>query len=375
MKTYDKNLKMVLAGLFMALAYILPFLTGQIPEIGSMLCPMHIPILICGFICGWQWGLCVGFATPLLRSLTLGAPVLFPMAVSMALELGTYGALSGLLHKLLPRKKAYIFCSLPISMLLGRAVWGISMLVCMGINGKGFTFAAFIAGAVTNAIPGIIAQLILVPVAVLLIETALMQRSAKSSKRNEYSNLSQLFSKIDAGLKNGRVILAIDGRSGSGKTTLAQLLSKAYGCNVIHMDDFFLRPEQRTTKRYNEAGGNVDRERFLTEVLIPLSKNESFTYRPFDCAKMDFGDPVCIIPTDLTVIEGAYSIHPDLSSHYDIRVFLDVTKEAQAERINNRSSKEKAKAFFEKWIPLEEKYIKELSVKERCDIRLNGIEK
>jgi uridine kinase len=184
----------------------------------------------------------------------------------------------------------------------------------------------------------------------------------------------QLFAKIDAQLKNDKVILAIDGRSGSGKTTLGELLKAAYKCNVIHMDDFFLRPEQRTKERYNEAGGNVDRERFLAEVLIPLSRGESFTYRPFNCAEMDFGDPVSVIPTELTVIEGAYSTHPDLSSYYNIKVFLDVTKEEQETRIFMRGE-EKAKAFFEKWIPLEEKYIKELSVMERCDIRLNGIDK
>ena len=374
MKTYNKNLKMVLAGLFMALGYVLPFLTGQIPEIGSMLCPMHIPVLICGFICGWQWGLAVGFATPLLRSLTLGAPVLFPMAVSMAFELAAYGAFAGLMRKLLPKKRPYIYVSLLTSMILGRIVFGISMLICMGIKGGSYTLAAFIAGAVTNAIPGIVVQIIIVPVAVFLIEKALLQKETKSISNSGYADLSQLFAKIDARLKNGKVILAIDGRSGSGKTTLSQLLKAVYKCNVIHMDDFFLRPEQRTKERYNEAGGNVDRERFLSEVLIPLSRGESFTYRPFDCAKMDFGDPVSVIPTELTVIEGAYSTHPDLFSYYNIKVFLDVTKEEQEARIFMRGE-EKSKAFFEKWITLEDKYIKELSVMERCDIRLNGIDK
>ena len=358
----------------MALGYVLPFLTGQIPEIGSMLCPMHIPVLICGFICGWQWGLAVGFATPLLRSLTLGAPVLFPMAVSMAFELASYGAFAGLMRKLLPKKRPYIYASLLTSMILGRIVFGISMLICMGIKGGSYTLAAFIAGAVTNAIPGIVVQIILVPVAVFLIEKALLQKETKSISNSGYADLSQLFAKIDARLKNGKVILAIDGRSGSGKTTLSQLLKSVYKCNVIHMDDFFLRPEQRTKERYNEAGGNVDRERFLSEVLIPLSRGESFTYRPFDCAKMDFGDSVSVIPTELTVIEGAYSTHPDLFSYYNIKVFLDVTKEEQEARIFMRGE-EKSKAFFEKWIPLEEKYIKELSVMERCDIRLNGIDK
>jgi len=374
MKNNSRLIKMVLAAFFLALSYVMPFLTGQIPEIGSMLCPMHIPVLICGFVCGWQWGLCVGFVTPLVRSLTLGAPVLFPMAVCMAFELAAYGAVAGLMHRYLPKKRPYVYASLLTAMLLGRIVFGISMLICMGIKGGSYTLAAFIAGAVTNAIPGIVVQIILVPVAVLLIEKALLQKETKLKANNEYGNLSQLFARIDDGLKNGRVILAIDGRSGSGKTTLGELLKTVYKCNVIHMDDFFLRPEQRTEERYNEAGGNVDRERFASEVLLPLSRGESFTYRPFNCAKMDFGDPVSVIPTGLTVIEGAYSMHPHLSSYYNIKVFLDVTKEEQKARIFMRGE-EKAKAFFEKWIPLEEKYIKELSVKERCDIRLNGIDK
>ena len=170
MKNRNKILKMVFAAIFLALSYVLPFLTGQIPEIGSMLCPMHIPVLLCGFICGWPWGLAVGFVAPLLRSLTLGMPPLFPTALCMAFELATYGLVSGIIHNLLPRKKPYIYCTLIIAMIVGRLVWGTAMFICMGINGGSFTFAAFIAGAITNAIPGIIVQLVLIPVFVMLIE-------------------------------------------------------------------------------------------------------------------------------------------------------------------------------------------------------------
>ena len=112
MKTKDKLMKMILAALFLALAYVMPFLTGQVPEIGSMLCPLHIPVLLCGFICGWPLGLAVGFIAPLFRSLTLGMPPLFPTAVCMAFELAVYGVVAGLMHKLLPRKKPYIYISL-----------------------------------------------------------------------------------------------------------------------------------------------------------------------------------------------------------------------------------------------------------------------
>ena len=170
MKNRNQILKMVFAAMFLALSYVMPFLTGQIPEIGSMLCPMHIPVLLCGFICGWPWGLAVGFIAPLLRSLTLGMPPLFPTAFCMAFELAAYGLISGLMHKLLPRKKPYIYCSLIIAMVVGRLVWGAAMFICMGINGGSFTFAAFVAGAVTNAIPGIIVQLVLIPVLVMVLE-------------------------------------------------------------------------------------------------------------------------------------------------------------------------------------------------------------
>ena len=171
MKNHKKLLRMVLAAFFLALAYVMPFLTGQIPEIGSMLCPMHLPILLCGFVCGWPWGLIVGLVAPVFRSLlTGGFPPMFPTAVCMAFELATYGAIAGLMHKILPKKKISIYCSLVIAMLLGRLVWGVAMMICMGASGGTFTFAAFLAGAITNAIPGIIVQLILVPILVFLIE-------------------------------------------------------------------------------------------------------------------------------------------------------------------------------------------------------------
>ena len=170
MKNHTSLLKMVLAALFLALAFVLPFLTGQIPEIGAMLCPMHLPVLLCGFVCGWPWGIAVGFIAPLLRSLTLGMPPMFPTAVCMAFELAAYGAFSGLLYKLLPRKKSSIYASLLIAMIVGRLVWGVVMFLCVGLSGGSFTFAAFIAGAVTNAIPGIILQIVLVPLLVMVLE-------------------------------------------------------------------------------------------------------------------------------------------------------------------------------------------------------------
>lgn len=161
---------MVLAAFFLALAYVMPFLTGQIPEIGSMLCPMHIPVLLCGFICGWPWGLVVGFIAPLFRSLTLGMPPLFPVATCMAFELAAYGLVSGLMHKYLPKKKPFVYVSLISAMIIGRLVWGAAMFISLSINGGAFTFSAFLAGAITNAVPGIIVQIIIIPVVLMLLD-------------------------------------------------------------------------------------------------------------------------------------------------------------------------------------------------------------
>lgn len=169
-KTHARLLRMILSALFLALAYIMPFITGQIPSIGSMLCPMHIPVLLCGFICGWQWGAFVGFIAPLLRGLTLGMPPLFPTAVCMAFELATYGFVAGLAYKLFPRKKPYIYCALLLAMILGRLVWGGAMFVCTSIGGSEFTLAIFVTGAFVNAIPGIIVQIILVPILVAVLD-------------------------------------------------------------------------------------------------------------------------------------------------------------------------------------------------------------
>lgn len=170
MKKNNSLLKLVFSALFLALAFVMPFLTGQIPEIGSMLCPMHIPVLLCGFICGWHWGLATGFVAPLLRSAVLGMPHMFPSAVCMAFELASYGAVAGIMHRILPRKRPYVYVSLLVSMVIGRLVWGVAMFVCIGMNGGSFTFEAFLAGAFTNAIPGMIVQIVLIPVLVMVLD-------------------------------------------------------------------------------------------------------------------------------------------------------------------------------------------------------------
>ena len=168
--------RLVLAGLFLALAYVMPYLTAQIPEIGAKLCPMHLPILLCGFVCGWQWGLIVGLIAPVFRSLIATMPPLFPTAVCMSFELAVYGLVAGIMYRRLPKKKGYIYLSLIVAMLLGRVVWGVAMFVCMGLTGGSFGLSAFIAGAFTNAIPGIVLQLVVIPPLIMIIEKTRIAR-------------------------------------------------------------------------------------------------------------------------------------------------------------------------------------------------------
>ena len=127
-----------------------------------------------------------------------------------------------------------------------------------------------------------------------------------------------------------RVLVAIDGRCAAGKTTLAASLQAQLECNVFHMDDFFLRPEQRTPERLHQPGGNVDFERFLTEVLRPLYDGDPVTYRPYDCHTQQLRAPVCAEARTVNLIEGSYSCHPALWDLYDLHVFLSVRRSSDA---------------------------------------------
>ncbi|MBQ3107783.1 MAG: hypothetical protein IJC68_04140, partial [Firmicutes bacterium] len=185
---------------------------------------------------------------------------------------------------------------------------------------------------------------------------------------NRFVKFLPLLAAVDSKLQQGPLTLAIEGGSASGKTTLSQLLQDLYGCTVFHMDDFFLQPHQRTPQRFAEPGGNVDRERFLEEILLPLHRKEPVTFRPFDCSTMTLSGPVSMEATPLTVIEGAYSMHPELAPYYDFSVFLDITPDLQKSRIGKRNTPDMAQRFFTQWIPLEQTYFSKLEVKERCDL-------
>jgi len=163
------------------------------------------------------------------------------------------------------------------------------------------------------------------------------------------------------------ILIAIDGRCAAGKSTLAAYLRKNCGCNIIHMDHFFLRPEQRTTERLNEPGGNVDYERFLKEVLIPLKQGKMFSYRPYDCHKQEFKETVWIEPNPVNIIEGSYSCHPALSAYYDLTIFLTLDEVEQLRRIRHRNGEMGSVLFQKKWIPLEERYFTAYHIRDHCD--------
>lgn len=168
MKKSIKNL--TLSAIFMAIGIVLPFFTGQIPAIGNMLLPMHIPVFLCGLICGWQYGAALGFVLPLFRSLLFGMPPIYPVALAMAFELLTYGLVAGLIYN---RSKwqcvLSLYRAMLIAMVCGRLVWGAAEIILLGIGGNAFTWEAFMAGAFLNAVPGIVLQLIFIPAVMIAL--------------------------------------------------------------------------------------------------------------------------------------------------------------------------------------------------------------
>lgn len=179
--------------------------------------------------------------------------------------------------------------------------------------------------------------------------------------------IAQMICKTVTDLHQERILIAIDGSCAAGKTTLANRLKTLFDCNVIHMDDFFLRPEQRTEERLAEPGDNVDYERFWQEVLLPLLAGEAFSYRPFDCSTGSLKEPVAVAPKRITIIEGTYSHHPYFGKPYDLKVFLQVSEDIRKQRILQRPAF-LHRRFFEEWIPMEQQYFANFSIEAGSDI-------
>ena len=196
-------------------------------------------------------------------------------------------------------------------------------------------------------------------------------RPAYRVLHSSHAALLPLLAAIDRQMAaKARTTVVIEGGAGSGKSTLAALLEKIYGCTVLHMDDFFLRAEQRTAERYAAPGGNIDHERFLAEVVTPLTNGATFRYRPFDCATFTVGDGCDITPGALTVVEGCYSMHPALGKYYDLAVWVDIEAQTQRMRIEKRNAPAFAARFFNEWIPMEQAYFSAFHTAAQCDIRL-----
>lgn len=164
------------------------------------------------------------------------------------------------------------------------------------------------------------------------------------------------------------VIVAIDGRCGSGKTTLAAALAALYHAPVLHMDDFFLQPHQRTPQRLAQPGGNIDAERFLGEVLTPLRQAQAFSYRPFSCHMQQLLAPVQMEAVPLAIVEGSYSMHPLLEDSYDLRIVLTLDPALQKARLLSRDGEAMMARYEGEWIPMEEQYFTATRIRTRCDL-------
>ena len=359
--------KVVIGGALLAIGLILPFVTGQIPVMGNMLLPMHIPVLLCGYWCGWQYGLLVGFVLPLFRSLLFGMPALFPTAAAMAVELAVYGMCIGIFGRRLGRSLKGIYLSLIGTMVVGRIAWGMASGVLYHMAGSAFSWKIFWAQGITNAIPGILLQLILIPVLIKRIPLDI-HLPMKPSCIKRFEPVVKAIYKLEKKVSGKPILIALDGKCASGKTTLGYYLKKEFDANLFHLDDFFLQMHQRTTERLAEVGGNVDYERFYEEVVKPVLAEEGVKYRRFDCGSMQMTEAVEVAPKRINIIEGSYSQHPYFGDIYDLKVFTDIDEESQIENIRKRNGEEKVQIFRERWIPKEEAYFETFKIKEKSDI-------
>ena len=178
--------------------------------------------------------------------------------------------------------------------------------------------------------------------------------------------IQKKFSRISDEQKS--LLIAIDGKSASGKTTFASYLQKNLPCELLHMDDFFLPIEKREENWKEIPGGNIDFDRFLEEVMLPIQKGVTCTVRPFDCKSQSMKEGRVLGNKKIILIEGAYSCHPKLWDYYDLHIFTDIETKQQIERIRQRNGEAGAVRFQEQWIPLEEAYFRAYEIKEKCEL-------
>lgn len=333
-----------------------------------MLCPMHIPVLLAGFVLGPWYGSMIGFILPLTRFFIFGMPILYPIGIGMMFELAVYGLVSGLVYRILHQKTklpdiANIYISLVFAMILGRAVWGVTRAICGLFPNNSFTWKLFLSGAFLTAWPGILFQLFFIPLVIFCLSRANLLKNYMELRgpSKEKQILSSLKKQIQ--LKEGVFILAIDGMSGSGKTTLAQTLASKLDANLIHMDDFYLPIKNRPQNFLDLPGSHMDFQRFKEEVL---TENDPITYQRFDCKSQEYFSISSFLKKKVLIVEGSYSLHPELGKYYDYAIFKKISKEAQIQRIEKRNP-ESLQDFTQIWIPLEEAYFEQFQIETLCD--------
>ncbi len=182
--------------------------------------------------------------------------------------------------------------------------------------------------------------------------------------KNEFNQILNTISK--QGMYKQNIVIAIDGMCASGKTTLALMLQKIFGARVIHMDDFFLTDQIKTPKRLLEIGGNIDYDRFKEEIIMNLGKD--ITYKPYNCHHHTFDQEKVLPQSAITIIEGAYALHPKFGEYYDYAIFMMVSSDQQILRIKLRNGEELAKVFKDHWIKLENDYFEKFDIASRCNI-------
>ena len=200
-----------------------------------------------------------------------------------------------------------------------------------------------------------------------------MPQSSQILTSNEAESVIQ--ARVDALLRTREhVLLAIDGNCSAGKTTLSQRLGASLDANVFHLDDYFLQPHMRSSQRLSQPGGNVDAERFLAQVLLPVSRGEQATVQKYDCHADALLDPVIVLPRRVAIVEGAYSLHPLLTPYYDLKVFCRIDPALQEARILARNGEEALPIFRERWIPLENRYFEALDILSQCDLVVDAVQ-
>lgn len=194
--------------------------------------------------------------------------------------------------------------------------------------------------------------------------------------------LDNILGRMEEAQKNNRrLLLVIDGKCGSGKTTLSEWLGGRYGCNVFHIDDFYLPIVMQTPEVMKEPGGNINYDRFIAEIMAPLTADNAVVYRPFLCMEQEYAPGVSLKKTGVNVIEGTYCCHPRLRKIYAkltgwevITLFMDIDDRNQRDRVRGRVGELRFKLFEDKWIPREREYFSAYSVREYCDYSISGMD-